>query len=151
MPMLMSVDGLNRLCSGVKVDPIRFQGEGLLTTVNSSALDLVGSINLHFRFSGSSMQTRKDGKRHQSGQSMEHWYPIQVAVVANLSADFLMAASLIRTHEMRIDYSNNPHPTVVTNEGKWFPYYQYELSQERCSPSKQSYSATGRRRQQIMY
>ena len=131
--MLMSVAGLNQVCPSIKINPIINQGEGSLTTANGSTLDLVGSVNLHFRFNGPSIVLMQDGTHQLGGPTLEYWYPVQVAVFSNFSAIFIMTASLIRTHE--IDYANNPAPTVSTREGKWFPFFRdrLSLSNEKCS------------------
>ena len=51
---------------------------------------------------------------------MQYWIPVQAAIIANLSTEFIMTASFIRFQEMRIDYTDLPK--VATKEGKWFPF-----------------------------
>ena len=53
---------------------------------------------------------------------MQSWIPVQAAVMANLSTDFIWTASLIKHQQMRLDYTGLP--IVATIEGKWFPFRQ---------------------------
>ena len=115
-PMLLSPNGVSRICpGGLQIDPIN-QENGQMTSANGSALRLTGSINLHCRFSGASVEIGPDGNRQPTSPSMQYWIPVQAAVIANLSTDFIMTASLIKFQEMLIDYSSLP--MVATKEGK---------------------------------
>ena len=107
-------NGLNQMCPGIKINPTKGQSKGFLTAANGSASQLIGLVNLHWRFNGNSVVVTQDGTCQQTGLPMDYWYPVQVSVFTNLISDFLMTASLIQLHEMKIDYANNPCPIVST-------------------------------------
>ena len=94
-----------------------------LSAANDSTLQLVGSIILHFWFSGSSVVSAQDGKEAVQGPVMQYWYPACAAVFQNLSTPYIMSASLLCTHMMQISYADRPGPTVTLEKGKSFPFY----------------------------
>ena len=105
-PMLISQRGLDGICpGGVTVDPIS-RGNSPMTAANGTALAVVGSIDLLCRFSGPSAEVGPDGNSQLTGPPMQHWIPIQAAVVANLSTDVIMTASFIKFQQMRIIYAH---------------------------------------------
>ena len=106
--MLILPQGLDRICpGGMQVDPISRENSPM-TSANSAALTVVGSINLLCRFSGPSVEVGFDGNRQTTGPPMQYWIPVQAAVIPNLSTEFIMTVSFIRFQEMRIDYTDLP-------------------------------------------
>ena len=51
-----------------------------LSAANGTSLQLIGSIDLHFRFSGPSVVCVQDGKDAMQGPVMQYWYPACAAV-----------------------------------------------------------------------
>ena len=62
MPFLMLVTALETTCPGMKIDPIDQNLAKLLSAANGSPIELVGSIDLHFRFSEPSINRSQNGK-----------------------------------------------------------------------------------------
>ena len=85
MPFLISAEALERSCPILHIMPIDRNDATPLSAANDSALQLVGSIILHFGFSGSSVVSAQDGKEAVQGLVMQYWYPACAAVFQNLS------------------------------------------------------------------
>ena len=62
MPFLISVKAVELSCPGVTIDPLDHESPNALSAANGSPLELVGSVNLHFWFSGHGVERTKDGK-----------------------------------------------------------------------------------------
>ena len=122
MPFLISAQALERSCPGITIDPIDRRADAKLSAANGSSLSLVGSVELHWKFSGRCVGCAEDGEPNMSGPVMEFWYPTCTAVVDNLSTPYIMSASLLRTHSIQISYADTPGPTVTMERGKRFPF-----------------------------
>ena len=86
---------------------------------------MIGSVNLHWKFSGRSVGRTKDGEPNMSGPVMEFWYPTCAAVFADLSTPYIMSASLLRTHSIQVSYADTRGPTVTMEQGKRFPFQNH--------------------------
>ena len=122
MPFLISLQALKRSCPGITIDPIDQGEEAKISAANGSSLSLVGSVDLHWKFSGRSVGCVEDGQPADSGPVMEFWYPTCAAVIDNLTTPYIMSASLLRTHSIQISYADTPGPTVTMEQGKKFPF-----------------------------
>ena len=125
MPFLTSLKALELSCLGMTIDPLDHESPPMLSAANGSPLELVGSVNLHFRFSGPSVERAEGGKWAMTGPVMQYWYPACAAIFCDLSTPYIMSASLLRTHVMQISYADAPGPTVTVEGGKRFPFYHY--------------------------
>ena len=67
MPFLISMQALQRSCPGIAIDPIGQNEASSLSAANGSALTIIGSINLHWRFSGPSVGCNQSGEPDMSG------------------------------------------------------------------------------------
>ena len=96
MPFLISVQALEKSCPGITIDPI--DHATALSAANGTPLQLIGYVNLHFRFHGPSVERVEDGEHNLSGLTMQFWYPACAAVFTNLHMPYIMSASLLRIH-----------------------------------------------------
>ena len=94
-------------------------------TMQPRPLELIGSVNLHFRLSGPSVERTEGGEWAMSGLVIQYWYPACAAIFRDLSTPYIMSVSLLHTHVMQIRYADRPGPTVTVEEGKRFPFYHY--------------------------
>ena len=89
----------------------------LLTQVNianGSSMNMFGTSDLLSRLSGNSVKTRKGGQGGSHTRPvMDYWYPACAAIFANMSQPFIISASLLCSHQMQTDYSDNPELIVV--------------------------------------
>ena len=92
MPFLISKDFLEWSCPGAAIDPIGPADSVTLHAANGSSLQLIGSIDLHFRFSGPSFVSGQDGTWAMTGPVMQYWYPACAAVFQNLNTPLIMSA-----------------------------------------------------------
>ena len=113
MPFLMSLKALDLSCPGVTIDPLDPATPGQLSAANGSSLELIGSVNLHFRFSGPSVGRDESREWAMSGPVMQYWYPACAAIFRNLSTPYIMSASLLCTHVMQISYADMSGPTAT--------------------------------------
>ena len=90
MPFLMSLKVLELSCLGVTIDPLDPVTLGQLSAANGSPLELIGSMNLHFRFSGSSVGRDESGEWALSGLVMQYCYPACAAIFRDLSTPYIM-------------------------------------------------------------
>merc|ERR1712175_13850 len=121
MPILMSLKALQICCPNLAIDPIG-PATSSLSAANGSPLELVGSVDLHFRFSGPSIGSHEQEGWAHAGPVMQHWYPVCAVVFRDLSTPYIMSASLLRVHLMQISYADNPGPTVAMEGGERFPF-----------------------------
>merc|ERR1711951_305341 len=111
--------------SGITIDSIDQEAAATLSAANGSSLNMIGSINLHWKFNGRSVGCTQSGEPDMSGPTMDFWYPTCAAVFNDLSTPFIMSASLLRTHSMQISYADSPGPTVTLEQGKRFPFLNH--------------------------
>ena len=142
---MSSVTGLWRMCANALPNISQSTGDHLpwpnlidsgwsLNAANGSSNELIGSVDLHFRFSGPSLEGTQSGKWTLSGLVMQYWYPACAAIFGKLSMSFIMSASLLHTYMMQVSYANMPGPTVTIEQGKNFPFYnQLQLEGEKSS------------------
>ena len=122
MPFLISVQALKRSCPGITIDQMDRESAATLSAANGSPLQLIGSVDLHWRFSGRSVGQTEDGEHALTGPVMQFWYLACAAVFSNLSLPDIMSAALLRTHQIQISYADTPGPTVSIEQGKKFPF-----------------------------
>ena len=123
MPFLILAKALEQSCPGLPITPIDPNDATPLSAANGSSLQLVGSIDLHFQFSGPSVVSVQDGKEATQGPAMQYWYSACAAVSQNLSTPYIKSAPLLCTHMMQISYNDRLGPTVTLEKGKSFPFY----------------------------
>ena len=113
MPFLMSLKALELSCPGVVIHPIDPATQGQLSAANGSPLELIGSVNLHFWFSGPSIESHEDGEWAYLGSVMQHWYlavppyPVTSALY-NLQVRNDNSHILYRMLQLWGDYQNKP-------------------------------------------
>ena len=72
-PFLLSIKTLEQTCPGLVIDPISKNDKlNQLTAANGSPIEWIGSVDLHFRFSGASLVKDQSGKWTMSGPVMEY-------------------------------------------------------------------------------
>ena len=109
-------------CPGLPIDR---NSVSQLSAANWSPIELIGSVDLHFPFSGPSVKWDQNGKWALLGPVMQYWYPACAAVFQNLSTPIIMSASLLCTHLMQISYADMPGPLVTMENGKSFPFFHH--------------------------
>ena len=85
MPFLISVQALEQSCPGIAINPIDRESASTLSAVNGSPLQLIRSVDLHWRFSGRSVGQTEDGEQPLMGPAMQFWYPACAAVFSPIS------------------------------------------------------------------
>ena len=70
MRFLLSLKALELACPGVDIMPVDQNSPTALSAASGSLLQLIGSIDLHFWFSGPSVVSNQDGKWAMSGPVM---------------------------------------------------------------------------------
>ena len=80
IPFLMSVKALEETYLGLTINPIDPNSVSQLSAANGPPIELVGSVDLHFRFSEPSVVEAQDRKWALSGPVMQYLYPACAAI-----------------------------------------------------------------------